>query len=66
MTHKLVHESKNYEFKCFLILIGDEFPVAFLKTTRDNGIYYIQYLDTSNRVIKEVQEYIDSIKWSEQ
>lgn len=65
MTHKLVHESKNYEFKVFMVLIG-EFPVAILKTTRDNGIYYIQYLDTSNRVIKEVQEYVDSIRWSEE
>ena len=65
MTHKLVHESKNYEFKCFLILIGD-FPVAILKTTKDNGIYYIQYLDNSIVVIKEVQEYVDSIRWSEE
>ena len=64
MTHKLVHESKNYEFKVFMVLVG-EFPVALVKVSF-NGIYELQPLDDSFTVLKEIVEYCNTVKWSEE
>ena len=64
MTHKLVHESKNYEFKCFLILLG-EFPVAIVQTSL-NGPYKTDFLDNSLIVIEEATKYIRNVDWSNQ
>lgn len=66
MTHKLVHESKNYNFKVFMVLIG-EFPVALVKVSSfNNDIYNLHPLDDSFTVLKEVVDYCNTTKWSEE